>query len=171
MAGLVLRRVLNAIVLVAITITLVFIVLHIIPGDPLAHYVEPGTSPADIERMRISLGLDQPLHRQYFTWVGRTLTANFGASILHQRPVRDLIAEALPRTLLLTSLALCVQIGLGILAGAFAARRRFRSGDHVVSTATVLLYSIPPFYLAYLLITWFAVDHSWLPTAGMMSPG
>ena len=113
MAGLVLRRVLNAIVLVAITVTLVFIVLHIIPGDPLAHYVEPGTSPADIERMRVSLGLDQPLYRQYLGWLGRTLTGNFGASILHQRPVRDLIAETLPRTLLLTALALCVQIALG----------------------------------------------------------
>jgi len=171
MAGLVLRRVLNAIVLVAITVTLVFIVLHIIPGDPLAHYVEPGTSPADIERMRVSLGLDQPLYRQYLGWLGRTLTGNFGASILHQRPVRDLIAETLPRTLLLTALALCVQIGLGIAAGAWAARRRFARTDHIVSTTTVLLYSIPPFYLAYLLITWFAVDHSWLPTAGMVSPG
>jgi len=171
MAALLLRRVLNAIVLVAITITLVFVVLHIIPGDPLAHYVEPGTSPADIERMRVSLGLDQPLYRQYLGWLGRTLTGNFGASILHQRPVRDLIAETLPRTLLLTALALCVQIGLGIAAGAWAARRRFARTDHIVSTTTVLLYSIPPFYLAYLLITWFAVDHSWLPTAGMVSPG
>lgn len=171
MVALTLRRVLNAIVLVAITITLVFVVLHIIPGDPLAHYVEPGTSPADIERMRVSLGLDQPLHQQYFLWLGRVLAGNFGMSILHQRPVRDLIAETLPRTLLLTTLALCVQIGLGVAAGAFAARRRFRRADHMVSTATVLVYSIPPFYLAYLLITWFAVDHSWLPTAGMLSPG
>ncbi len=171
MAALVLRRILNAIALVAITITLVFVVLHIIPGDPLAHYVEPGTSPADIERLRVSLGLDRPLHRQYLLWLGRVLTGNFGASILHQRPVRDLIAETLPRTLLLTTLALCVQVGLGIAAGAFAARRRFRRADHIVSAMTVLLYSIPPFYLAYLLITWFAVDHSWLPTAGMLSPG
>jgi peptide/nickel transport system permease protein len=171
MVALTLRRVLNAIVLVAITITLVFVVLHIIPGDPLAHYVEPGTSPADIERMRVSLGLDQPLPRQYSLWLGRVLTGNFGMSILHQRPVRDLIVETLPRTLLLTTLALCVQIGLGVAAGAFAARRRFRRADHIVSTTTVLLYSIPPLYLAYLLITWFAVDHSWLPTAGMLSPG
>ncbi|HKW13265.1 MAG TPA: ABC transporter permease [Candidatus Krumholzibacteria bacterium] len=170
MAALVLRRVLNAIVLVAITITLTFVVLHIIPGDPLAHYVEPGTSPADIARMRTSLGLDRPLPVQYLDWVRRSLTGDFGVSILHQRPVLDLIRETLPRTLLLTTLALCVQIGLGVAMGAFAARRRFRRGDGVASTAAVLLYSIPPFYLAYLLITWFAVDHTWLPTAGMHSP-
>jgi peptide/nickel transport system permease protein len=171
MAALLLRRLLNAIVLVAITITLVFIVLHIIPGDPLAHFVEPGTSPADIERMRHSLGLDQPWYQQYAGWLRRSLTGDFGTSILHQRPVRDLVAETLPRTLLLTALALCVQIGLGIVLGSLAARRRFGHTDHVVSTVTVLVYSIPPFYLAYLLITWFAVDHAWLPTSGMISPG
>ena len=64
-----------------------------------------------------------------------------------------------------------MQIALGIAIGAFAARRRFRRPDGIVSTAAVVLYSIPPFYLAYLLITWFAVDHAWFPTAGMMSPG
>lgn len=171
MAALVLRRILNALVLVAVTITLTFVVLHIIPGDPLAHYVEPGTSPADIARMRSSLGLDQPLHRQYVDWVRRSLSGDFGTSILHQRPVRDLLAETLPRTLLLTTIALFVQIGLGVAVGAFAARRRFRRADGIVSTATVLLYSIPPFYLAYLLITWLAVDHAWFPTAGLVSPG
>jgi peptide/nickel transport system permease protein len=92
-------------------------------------------------------------------------------SILHHRPVRDLLAETIPRTLLLTALALCVQIGLGILTGALAARHRFRRGDDIVSTATVFFYAIPPFYLAYLLITWFAVDHAWFPTAGMATPG
>ena len=170
MAAVVLRRILNAIVLVAITITLTFVVLHISPGDPLAHYVEPGTSPTDIARMRTSLGLDRPLPVQYLDWVRRSLTGDFGISILHQRPVLDLIRETLPRTLLLTTLALCVQIGLGVALGAFAAQRRFRRGDGVASTAAVLLYSIPPFYLGYLLITWFAVDHAWLPTAGMHSP-
>jgi peptide/nickel transport system permease protein len=170
MAGLVLRRVLNAIVLVAIVITLTFVVLHIIPGDPLAHYVEPGTSPADIARMRTSLGLDRPLPVQYLDWVRRSLSGDFGTSILHQRPVLDLLRETLPRTLLLTTLALCVQIGLGVALGAFAARRRFGRGDGVASTTAVLLYSIPPFYLAYLLITWCAVDHAWLPTSGMHSP-
>ena len=171
MAALVLRRFLNAIVLVAITVTLTFLVLHLVPGDPLSRYVEPGVSPSDIARMRHALGLDQPLYRQYVDWIRRVITGDFGTSFLHQRPVRDLVAQALPRTLLLTALALMVQMGLGVVVGAFAARHRFRGTDGALSTATVLLYSIPPFYLAYLLIAWLAVDHSWLPTAGMMSPG
>jgi peptide/nickel transport system permease protein len=171
MAAFVLRRILHAVILVAITVTITFIVLHIIPGDPLARYVEPGMNPADIERIRVSLGLDRPLLIQYLDWLRRFVTGDFGVSIHHQRPVRDLLVEAVPRTLLLTVLALCVQIAVGIGAGALAARNRFRRVDEWVSAATVLLYSIPPFYLAYLLITWFAVDRAWFPTAGMTTPG
>jgi peptide/nickel transport system permease protein len=121
--------------------------------------------------MRVALGLDQPLYRQYADWWWRLVRGDFGTSILHQRAVRDLLAETIPRTLLLTTLALCVQLLLGVAAGAVAARNRLRRVDAVVSTATVLIYSIPPFYLAYLLIGWFAVGHAWLPTAGISSPG
>ena len=171
MAAFVLRRIVHAVVLVAITVTITFIVLHVIPGDPLARYSEPGMNPADLERMRVTLGLDRPLLIQYFEWLRRFVTGDFGVSILSQRPVRDLLAETIPRTLLLTVLALCVQIGLGIAAGALAARNRFGRVDEWVSATTVFLYSVPPFYLAYLLITWFAVDHAWFPTAGMATPG
>lgn len=171
MTAFVLRRILGAVMLVLITVTLTFIVLHAIPGDPLSRYAEPGINPVDLARMRTTLGLDRPLYAQYLEWLRRVATGDLGNSILHQRPVRDLVGEAMPRTLLLTALALCVQIGLGIAAGAFAARNRFRRADGIVSTATVLLYSIPPFYLAYLLINWFAVDRAWFPTAGMATPG
>ena len=171
MVAFVLRRILHAVVLVAITVTLTFLVLHIIPGDPLARYVEPGTSPADLARLRVALGLDRPLHLQYLDWVRRAATGDFGNSLLHQRPVRDLLSETIPRTLLLTALALCVQIALGIAAGALAARHRFRRVDEIVSATTALFYSIPPFYLGYLLITAFAVSHTWFPTAGMSTAG
>jgi peptide/nickel transport system permease protein len=171
MLAFVVRRIIGAVVLVIITVTLTFVVLHAIPGDPLSRYAEPGMNPVDLERMRVALGLDRPLHVQYLEWLRRVATGDFGISILHHRRVSDLLIETLPRTLGLTLLALCVQIGLGIAAGALAARNRFRRADAIVSTTTVLLYSIPPFYLAYLLITWLAVDHAWFPTAGMATPG
>jgi peptide/nickel transport system permease protein len=171
MVAIVLRRVLHAVVLVAITLTLTFLVLHAVPGDPLARFVEPGMDPADIERLRESLGLDDPLAVQFVRWAGGFLRGDFGASLLHHRPVRALLAETIPRTLLLTTLALGVQIGVGLLVGAMAARHRHGAVDHVLSTAAAALYAIPPFYLAYLLITGFAVDRSWLPTAGMATPG
>jgi peptide/nickel transport system permease protein len=171
MVAFVFRRALHAVVLVAITLTLTFVVLHVVPGDPLARYVGPGTDPADIARLRDSLGLDDPLPVQFLRWAGGFFTGDFGESLLHDRPVRDLLAESIPRTLLLTVLALCVQIVAGILVGGMAARYRQGAVDRVLSAASVAVYAIPSFYLAYLLITWFAIERAWLPTSGLATPG
>jgi peptide/nickel transport system permease protein len=160
------RRALHAVVLVAVTLTITFAILHLAPGDPLSRFVEPGTDPADVERIRHALGLDDPLLVQYARWVGGVLTGDFGTSLAQHRPVRDIIAETIPRTLLLTVLALGIQLVFGIWAGALAARNRHRRTDRVVSFVTVALYAIPPFYLAV-----FAIDHAWLPTSGMRTPG
>ncbi len=165
------RRALQAVLLVAITLTLTFVLLHLAPGDPLARYVEPGVDPADLERIRHSLGLDRPLHVRFVQWAKAFVTGDFGSSLAHHRPVRDLLAERIPRTLLLTSIALAVQLVLGVLAGTLAARNRRRVTDRVVSTTIVLLYAVPPFYLAYLLISALAVERAWLPTSGISTPG
>ncbi|HEU4365996.1 MAG TPA: ABC transporter permease, partial [Candidatus Krumholzibacteria bacterium] len=165
------RRALHAVVLVAITLTITFAILHLAPGDPLSRFIEPGIDPADVDRVRRTLGLDDHLVVQYARWVASALTGDLGESLVHHRPVRDIVAETIPRTLLLTSLALAIQIVLGIWAGGAAARHRHGRVDRAVSVATVALYAIPPFYLAYLLIMAFAVDRSWLPTAGMATPG
>ncbi|HEU4929117.1 MAG TPA: ABC transporter permease [Candidatus Krumholzibacteria bacterium] len=165
------RRALQAVLLVAITLTLTFLLLDLAPGDPLARYVDPGIDPADVERIRHSLGLDRPLHERFASWAGSFLSGDFGESLATHRPVRDILAETIPRTLVLTSIALAVQLGLGVAAGTFAARHRKRAADRVISFVVVLLYAIPPFYLAYLLITAFAVERSWLPTAGIATPG
>lgn len=165
------RRALQALLLVAITLTLTFLLLDLAPGDPLTRYIDPSVAPSDVDRMRHSLGLDRPLHERFASWAGAFVTGDFGMSLSAHRPVRDILAETIPRTLVLTSIALAVQLVLGVAAGTFAARNRRRAGDRVVSFVIVLLYAIPPFYLAYLLITAFAVEHSWLPTAGMATPG
>ena len=165
------RRALHAVVLVAITLTITFAILHLAPGDPLSRFIEPGVDPADVDRVRRTLGLDDHLVVQYARWVASALTGDLGESLVHHRPVRDIVAETIPRTLLLTSLALAIQIVLGIWAGGAAARHRHGRVDRAVSVATIALYAIPPFYLAYLLMMAFAVDRSWLPTAGMATPG
>lgn len=165
------RRALHAVILVAVTLTITFVILHVAPGDPLARFVEPGVDPADVERVRRSLGLDDSILVQYLRWAGHALRGDFGVSLSEHRPVRDMIGEALPRTLLLTVLALAVQLLAGAWAGALAARHRDGHADRAISFATVLLYAVPPFYLAYLLMTAFAIDHAWLPTSGMQTPG
>jgi peptide/nickel transport system permease protein len=159
------------VVLVAVTLTITFVILHVAPGDPLARFVEPGVDRADVERVRRSLGLDDPVLVQYLRWAGNALRGDFGTSLAHHRPVRDMVAETLPRTLLLTVLALAVQILAGVWAGGFAARHRGRRADRVVSFLAVTLYAIPPFYLAYLLMAAFAIERPWLPTSGMSTPG
>ncbi len=171
MGSFLLRRALQAVLLVAITLTLTFVLLHVAPGDPLARYLDPGVDPADVERIRHSLGLDRPLLARYFQWAKAFVVGDFGESLAHHRPVRDLLAETIPRTLLLTSLALAVQLGLGVLVGTIAARHRRRATDRVLSIAVVLLYAVPPFYLGYLLIDAFAVQRSWFPTSGLSTPG
>ncbi len=171
MGSLLVRRALQAVLLVAITLTLTFVLLHIAPGDPLARYVDPSVDPADVERIRRSLGLDQPVHVRFVQWAKAFVSGDFGVSLANHRPVRDLLAETIPRTLLLTSIALAVQLTLGVFAGTLAARHRRRATDRVVSIAMVLLYALPPFYLAYLLISAFAIEHAWLPTSGISTPG
>ncbi len=165
------RRALHAVILVAVTLTITFAVLHASPGDPLTRYIQPGVDLGDVERVRRSLGLDDNIVVQFLHWAGRFLVGDFGVSLEQHRPVRDLLAEAIPRTLLLAGLALAVQIVVGVWAGVTAARHRHTRADRALSIATVALYAIPPFYLAYLLMTAFAVQHGWLPTSGVATPG
>ncbi len=165
------RRALQAVVLVAITLTLTFVLLHLAPGDPLARYVDAGVDLADVERIRHSLGLDRPLLVQFARWAKAFLVGDFGVSLASHRPVRDVVAETIPRTLLLTSIALALQLTIGVVAGTIAARYRRRAVDRVLSFSVIVLYAIPSFYLAYLLIDAFAVTRSWLPTSGIATPG
>ncbi len=165
------RRALQAVLLVAITLTLTFVLLHAAPGDPLARYVDPSVDPVDVERIRKALGLDQPLHLQFARWAKAFLAGDFGMSLANHRPVRDLLAETIPRTLLLTSIAFAVQLVLGVFVGTVAARHRRRATDRLLSFTIVVLYAVPSFYLAYLLVDAFAVSRAWLPTSGISTPG
>lgn len=171
MARFILRRAIHAVILVIITITATFFVLHLAPGDALSRYYSPDVDPAAMARVRHQLGLDAPLYEQFLRWVGSVCRGDFGVSLSQQRPVRDILAETIPRTLQLTVLAFLVQILLGVLGGAFAGARRGRRSDGVISSAMLVLYAVPAFYLAYLLITFFSLRLDWLPTAGMRTIG
>lgn len=164
-----LRRVLHAILLVAITLTVTFVVLHLAPGDPLSRYTSPDVDAASLARVRNQLGLDQPLHVQFARWLAAFATGDFGMSTVHHRPVAEMLKETLPRTLLLTGLALIVQILIGGFIGMVSAARRGRSSDNALSTAAIALYAVPAFYLGYLLITIFGLRLDVLPISGMRS--
>jgi len=174
-----LRRVVLSIPLLLGVSTIVFLILHAAPGDPTQMYLDPAIDQELQAQIRHNLGLDQPLHVQYVRWLGSFLTGRFGYSLTQHRSVADILAAALPYTLLLSLASLLVIFVVGVLVGTVSAVRAHGLTDHVATVATLFLYSIPTFWLALMLILLFAeiwpllpasqaasVDHASLPLAG-----
>jgi len=156
-------RLLGAIPLLWGIVTLLFILLHLAPGDPTAAYFNPNVSPDVIEQMRRNFGLDQPLLEQYVRWLGAFATGDFGFSFSRLRPVSEVLAEALPNTLWLGGASLLVIFAVGCLIGVVQAVRQYSRTDHALTFVALLLYSITTFWLGVVLIMWASSD-SWLGT-------
>ncbi len=170
MLAFLLRRVLASVLLVFALLTVVFFVVHIAPGDPLQRFVEPDVDPRMIEALRERFGLDQPLPVQYVRWLRAVLWEfDFGISVAAQRPVRELVAQALPNTLRLGLWALGVRFALGIALGVWAAVRCGRWTDSALRVSALLLYSLPNFWLGIMLLLAFAWNLHWFPPGQMQS--
>jgi peptide/nickel transport system permease protein len=167
------RRLLGVVPLLLGVATLVFLVLHLAPGDPTAYLFGPGVSQAVIERQRQLYGLDRSLPFQYLHWLGALARGDLGYSLFQGRPVRAIIADALPNTLLLTGTSLVLVFLLGILTGVVQAARHNRATDSVLSVTTLFFYSMPAFWLAVMMMMLFALKaHEWgwpiaLPPSGV----
>jgi peptide/nickel transport system permease protein len=170
-ARFVLRRIVHAIVLVFITITATFFAVHLAPGDPLSRYFSPEIDTAAMERVRAQLGLEDPIVVQYARWLWSFARGDFGMSLAEHRPVGDILRETVPRTLKLTAIAFLVQLVVGLGFGMTAAWKRHRAADRVLTVSALVIYAIPAFYLAYLLITFFSLYLDWLPTSGIQTIG
>ncbi|MEE9270296.1 MAG: ABC transporter permease [Candidatus Krumholzibacteria bacterium] len=164
-----LRRTVHAAILVFITLTATFFIIRLAPGDPLGRYYSPDIDPAAMETVRRQLGLDRPLPVQYAKTLQSFIRGDFGISIHQRRPVAQILKETIPRTLQLTGIALLLQIVLGMGLGMLSAMRRESSLDRSASVVFLVLYSLPSFYLAFLLVSVFALKLQWLPAAGMFS--
>jgi peptide/nickel transport system permease protein len=164
-------RLLQAIPLLIGIVTLIFVLLHLAPGDPTAIWFNPNIPPEVLERMRDSMGVDRPLLEQYMLWLRAFLTGDFGYSYSQFRPVSEVIGAAMPRTLLLGGVSLLVIFGCGCAVGAWQAVRRNTAVDSLLTFSTLFLYSMPTFWLALMLIlaasTWLA--GLGLPVSGMTS--
>ena len=164
------RRALQAIPLLLVISLLVFALIHAAPGGPLALYLDnPNVRPADIERLRRSLGLDRPLAEQYLRWLWAFVRGDWGFSYADGRPVAVRLLERLPATIELvgtsTLLAVILAVPLGALA---AARRRI---DAVTTVLAVGAISLPTFWLGLILQLTFANALGWLPSSGRASYG
>lgn len=161
-----LRRLLQAIpVLIGVSVA-VFLMIHLIPGDPAEIVAGQMASREDVENVRKALGLDQPLLQQYLQFAGRALSGDFGTSFRTGRPVSEEILARYGNTLLLGAVALLIAAVVGGLAGIIAAVKRFTWIDNLALALSILAISTPAFSLGLLLILAFAVWFSVLPMTG-----
>ena len=147
-------------------VTLVFLILHLAPGDPARIGLGQVASSEDIERARAQLGLDDPLYVQYVRFLARMVTGDLGTSFITHEPVVGLILSRLPVTLQLTFMAMLLSTIVGVTAGVISAVRRNTAYDYLTLTAAVIGYCTPNFWLALLLIIVFSVNLRWLPSIG-----
>jgi len=160
------RRILVSIVVVWAVATLVFFLLRMVPGDPIGAMLSD-VDPAAAEVLRAKLGLDQPAYVQYFRWMLNTLRGDLGNSIYgNNQPVNQIIAEALPRTLSLSFLAMIIALVISFTAGIVSAMKKGTWLDHIVTFIAILGLSMPNFWLGIMLIIIFAVNLHWLPAIG-----
>ncbi|MGK2935121.1 MAG: ABC transporter permease [Gemmatimonadaceae bacterium] len=169
MARYILKRLLQAIPLLLGIATITFIIVRLAPGDPMDMYLEQrvqrDVDPAVIELLRKKYGLDQPLPVQYAKWIGNVARGDFGESFRYRRPVATLIAERVPYTLQLAALALLIDALIGIALGIFSAVKQYSRADKAITLGSLVMYSIPGFWLALMLVLAFSVNLGWFPTS------
>jgi peptide/nickel transport system permease protein len=163
------RRVLAVLPVMAVVALIVFLLLRLTPGDPAAVIAGDYATPEDVARIRHQLGLDEPIHVQFVIWAGSLLRGDLGISIFSQLPVTRLIAQRLEPTLALTVATLLIAVVLAVPLGVLAAWKARSWIDRAVMIFAVLGFSLPVFWLGFLLIYGFSITLEWLPVQGYMS--
>jgi len=168
-----LQRLLESLLVLWLMSFLVYLLIGLMPGDPIDIMVsgDPNLTAADAQRLRAIHGLDQPLPARYWAWLSGALSGELGYSRLFNRPVEAILLPRLGNTLLLMTSALVLAFAIALPLGVAAARRPGSAFDVGVNLAAFAGTSLPPFWLAILLILLFAVTLGWLPAGGMGEGG
>jgi len=166
MLELVVKRLISAITTLFLVTLMVFSLQKLLPGDPITAMAGEERDPAVIAQLREQYHLNDPIHSQYFHWVGNALRGDFGTSLRTQEPVLQLIASKLPVTLELSLLAMIVALIIGITMGVLAAVNKGTWIDNGTNFLALSGISIPHFWLGVLLIMLFSVKLHWLPASG-----
>ena len=157
--------------MILILVSLVFFIMRVLPGDPIRSQLGPRVSEEQADRIRERLGLNEPIHVQYFTYLKDMVTLNFGNALTRgERPIRDELAERLPATIELAIPAMIFTSVGGIGLGAIAAKNRKTFPDYAIRVFSILIYSIPIFFLGLIFQIVFGVRLNWLPLSGRMNP-
>jgi peptide/nickel transport system permease protein len=160
------KRLLYMLPVIWLVVSIVFLLIHLVPGDPIQQMLGEGATSADLQAARHAYGLDVPIGRQYVNYWRGVLHGNLGMSLRYNRNVAAVIAERYPFTLQLTLAGLVVALALSIPAGVHSARRRNRWDDRVISFVSLLGLSFPNFALGPILILFFAIKLGALPVSG-----
>jgi peptide/nickel transport system permease protein len=166
LAGFLLRRLAQSIVVVVLVAIVTFVLLHLLPGGPARAILGPMATPLQIETFLHQNGYDRPLVAQFLTWAGKVLHGDLGYSYQLNEPVSQVIADRLPKTLLLMTLSTLVAVLLAVPIGTYQARRRNSVGDYALTGLSFVFYSMPSFFLAEILILLFAVELRWFSPVG-----
>jgi len=168
------RRILQMILILIIVTAVVFLMVRLLPGDPILMYLTQqdmdGFTTGQVDKMKHDLGLDRPMYVQYVAWLGDVVRGDLGDSLIQRREVMGEIKQRLPITLHLGILAFTISIIIGIPGGIIAAIRRGGWLDQAITTFGNLGICIPIFWLGILLIYLFGLKLQWLPIYGYTSP-
>ncbi|MDZ4212016.1 MAG: nickel ABC transporter permease [Methylotenera sp.] len=164
-----LKHLFNTVIVVFGVLVLTFLLIHLVPGDPVEVMLGESASMADRAQLRADLGLDQPLIQQFGSYLAKLSHGDFGRSIHTQTPIIELIKTRYPATLKLAALSLLIGMCIGIPLGIYAALKANHWQDLVVTLVSVRLSAMPAFWLGPMLMLIFAVWLGWLPVSGMES--
>ncbi len=160
------KRILWMIPLLLGVTLIVFLILHLTPGDPAALILGDAADQQTIEMLRHEMGLDRPLMVQYVDFLWKALHGDLGTSTHTKRPVVDELASRLPATMELACMALLLAVIVGITVGIVSAVKRYSAFDHAMMLTTLIFASMPSFWLGLILMLTFSVKLGWLPAVG-----
>lgn len=167
MFKMIVKRILQLIPVLLITMSITFVITRVLPGNPAVSILGPQASPEDIAKMEEEMGLNDPMPVQYINYMAGVLTGDLGTSYRYNRPVAELIMEKIPNTLQLAATSLIIALLIGIPVGIISACKQYSIFDYVSMIAALVGVSMPSFWLGLMLVLIFSVNLGWFPTMGM----
>ena len=158
MTGFLIRRTLQALLVLFLVSVFTLALVHLFPGGPIRSLLGPRATTAQVAYYNRLYGFDQPFYVQYVKWVGQILHGNLGFSTKLNQSVTSLIAQDLPKTIILVLLGTVVSLLFGIPLGLYQAVKRYTTGDYILTGISFLGYATPTFFVGLLLVEWFSID-------------
>ena len=166
MTGFLIRRVLQSLLILFLVTVFTLALVHLFPGGPIKSLLGPRATPQQVAYYNHLYGFDQPFYVQYLKWIGQILHGNLGFSTKLNQSVSSLVAQDLPKTVILAVLGLIVSLAFGIPLGIYQAVKRYTKGDYILTGISFLGYATPTFFVGLLLVEWFAIDIPLFPPFG-----